>query len=656
MSADSALNIPKSPESTRNPPTRRRIFVRPAWTLIFIICFFFLPEFIRAERVSTWEWEGVSRVVAIGDIHGSSDKLLQLLQGTGLVNEELSWTGGQAHLVMCGDLVHRGPGDRAVLDLIIRLQGEAEAKGGRVHVTLGNHEVLTLVRDLRYVHEKSYADYLPEEKEEDRKKAWEWFKEARSEKGLSEAELLAAFEETYPAGFFGRLLAFAPQGQYGEWLLARPAVIKINGIVFVHGGLTKETAAGGLTDINGGVQSSLTRFIENREVIEPLVQGPATFEKTYEVVAAILKGTYPGRINRKAADAAKALVDLLDSPILSSEGPLWYRGNSLENEQVERATQVVPVLDGLKAKTLVVGHTPTGGGRITSRFNERLYRTDVGMVYGRNPFCLIFEGDKVATFNPATRTLEPPVPENPQGQEWSRIEEQLSDQQMESFLRTAEVKGVKEVTIRDRTISLVELKGKGLHLRAIFGAGEEKAPRGQKETDVRLRSYKHELAAYWLDRKMGFHLVPVAVSRNVGGKSGVLEIWLEAAVDKPWIEEQRMIERIVEELKEEVNKAWVFSALIDVEPRLDEAIMVIPEERRVVLSGNSKSFSHFPEIQKRFLPYVRGLRDPALELALRSLDGEELSAGLKDLLSDGQIRALLQRRDRILELMDQEEK
>jgi hypothetical protein len=117
-----------------------------------------------------------------------------------------------------------------------------------------------------------------------------------------------------------------------------------------------------------------------------------------------------------------------------------------------------------------------------------------------------------------------------------------------------------------------------------------------------------------------------------------------------------MLERIVEELKEEVNKAWVFSALIDVEPRLDEAIMVIPEERRVVLSGNSKSFSHFPEIQERFLPYLRGLRDPALELAWRSLDREELSAGLKDYLSDGQISALLKRRDRILELMDEEGK
>jgi hypothetical protein len=475
-------------------------------------------------------------------------------------------------------------------------------------------------------------------------------------RSLGEDELLAAFEEAYPRGFFGRLRAFAPQGHYGEWLLARPAVIKINGIVFVHGGLTREAAAGGLADINSRVQASLTRFFEYYRIIEPLVQGPSTFEKTYEVVAAIYKGTYPGRINKKAADAAKALVDLLDSAILSSEGPLWYRGNSLENEQVERANQIIPVLDELEAITLVVGHTPTGGGRITSRFNERLYRTDVGIVYGRNPFCLVFEGDEAATFNPATQTLESPFPENPQGQEWSRIEEQLSDQQLEEFLSTAEVKGVKEIAIRGLTVSLVELKGKGLHLRAFFGSGEEKAPRGKKESDVRLRRSRHEIAAYWLDRRLGFRLVPVAIPRKIGGKPGFLEIWMEAAIDKPWIEEQSMLEHIMEELKEEVDKAWVFSALIDVEPRLDEAIMVIPEERRVVLADNTKSFSHFPEIQERFLPYLRGLQDPALELALRSLDREELSAGLKDYLSDGEIDALLKRRDRILELMDQDGK
>lgn len=112
-----------------------------------------------------------------------------------------------------------------------------------------------------------------------------------------------------------------------------------------------------------------------------------------------------------------------------------------------------------------------------------------------------------------------------------------------------------------------------------------------------------------------------------------------------------MLELILEELEEEVQEAWIFSALIDVEPRLEEAIMVIPEERRIVLSDNSRSFSHSPEIQERFLPYLRGPVRPPLELALKSLDREELSGLLSDCLSDGQIDALLGRRDRILEIL-----
>jgi len=37
-----------------------------------------------AAQVSKWEWDGVDRIVAIGDVHASYDKFLALLRGTGL--------------------------------------------------------------------------------------------------------------------------------------------------------------------------------------------------------------------------------------------------------------------------------------------------------------------------------------------------------------------------------------------------------------------------------------------------------------------------------------------------------------------------------------------------------------------------------------------
>jgi hypothetical protein len=83
--------------------------------------------------------------VAIGDVHGALDEFVVVLRGVELVDEELNWIGGRTHLVSLGDLVDRGDYGRQVMDLVMRLQAEAEAAGGAVHIVLGNHEVMNLV-------------------------------------------------------------------------------------------------------------------------------------------------------------------------------------------------------------------------------------------------------------------------------------------------------------------------------------------------------------------------------------------------------------------------------------------------------------------------------------------------------------------------------
>ena len=61
------------------------------------------------------------------------------------------WAAGRAHVVSLGDLLDRGADSRKVMDLLMRLQGEAAAAGGQLHVVLGNHEAMNLLGDLRYV-------------------------------------------------------------------------------------------------------------------------------------------------------------------------------------------------------------------------------------------------------------------------------------------------------------------------------------------------------------------------------------------------------------------------------------------------------------------------------------------------------------------------
>ena len=179
---------------------------------------------------SQWEWSGVGRIVAVGDVHGRHDQLTSILQGAGLVDDQLRWTGEKDHLVLCGDLVDRGPDDRAIMDLARRLQGEAESAGGRVHVVLGNHEVMNLARDFRYVRPQGYASFAPAERSGDRRKAWRAYEKALSGKGVETGQLRAAFDEKYPPGFFARRRAFTAKGDYGSWLLEQPSVIKVNGI------------------------------------------------------------------------------------------------------------------------------------------------------------------------------------------------------------------------------------------------------------------------------------------------------------------------------------------------------------------------------------------------------------------------------------------
>jgi len=624
---------------------RRRIFT----ALILGLALLSATQLGQAERISQWEWKGIDRVVAIGDVHGSYDDLVRLLRGTGLVDDGLAWTGGTAHLVMTGDLVDRGHDDRKVMELVMRLQGEAPAAGGQVHALLGNHDVMVLNRDLRYVDRKSYAAFAPDEDPAERDKAWKRYATEYSATGVRSANLKAAFDDTYPPGYFAYLKMLDLDGPYGAWALTRPVIIKINGIVFVHGGLTEDVAAQGLEEINRGMHENIADLVKAAKILDPLVKGLPTYEEIAKVAHAIDEGAFVGGRSRQQDQAGKKYIEAFHSRLMATDGPVWYRGNSLDNERLERG-RIDSVLSTLQANSLVVGHTPTADGLVTSRFNTRLYRADVGMGYGRQPYCCEFKGNEAKAFNPQTMAYQSPSPEKPQGQQWSNIHAEATDRQLEEFLRTAKVGTITHGKIQDRPIDLVELEQNGLKLRALFMSIDEKPPGGKKEAEVRLRKYKHEAAAYWLDRRLKLNMVPVTVIRKIEGQPGLFQILIESAVDRVWAEEHNLFEKGREELREQIDKAWVLEALLDVEKRIKEGQMALIEERRIMLAGSTLAFSYFPEIQKETLPHIRCPINPSLENELRTLNREELKANLKDYLSDGQIDALLKRRDKILEL------
>lgn len=82
-------------------------------------------------------------VWAVSDVHGHLDDLVAGLREVGLVDGDGAWSGAEAELWVLGDLLDRGPDGLAVVGFLRNLQRQAPA---RVHVLLGNHEVLTLAK------------------------------------------------------------------------------------------------------------------------------------------------------------------------------------------------------------------------------------------------------------------------------------------------------------------------------------------------------------------------------------------------------------------------------------------------------------------------------------------------------------------------------
>jgi hypothetical protein len=92
------------------------------------------------------ELDPAGPVYAVSDVHSGYDRLVALLARHGLLKgapvtpEAVEWTGGGATLIVAGDLFDKGPAGLQVVDLLRALQDGAARAGGRVVVTLGNHE------------------------------------------------------------------------------------------------------------------------------------------------------------------------------------------------------------------------------------------------------------------------------------------------------------------------------------------------------------------------------------------------------------------------------------------------------------------------------------------------------------------------------------
>lgn len=331
------------------------------------------------------------RLIAIGDVHGDFDNFCLILRRAGLADDQNHWTGGSAIFVQTGDLIDRGPKSRDVMDMMMRLEEEASKVGGRVIPLLGNHEVMNILGDLRYVPPQSYAAFADADSEKRREAAYQqyasWYSSrAKFLPALKQPVFPATKEEwmaKHPPGFLEYRDAFGPNGNYGRWIRLHATIANLGGDLFVHGGISSSTSSLSLDQINSTVTKELADFdkakqdLVSRNVILP-------FFTLQEVVVAAQGALLAERATGKSPDASYSnlltrMLAVNSWLCMSDDGPLWFRGYDQWNEE-QGTPQIEKILAAYHAEHIVVAHTVQKVGHIRSRFGGRVFLIDTGML------------------------------------------------------------------------------------------------------------------------------------------------------------------------------------------------------------------------------------------------------------------------------------
>jgi hypothetical protein len=237
----------------------------------------------------------------VADTHGEYEILVELLQKHRIVDSSLRWSFRRGHLVFLGDVFDRGPNQTEILWLIYKLEVEAAKSGGGVHMVLGNHESMVLNGDVRYLNSK----YLQ----------------------TAQTLAVASYSEL-----------FGPRTVLGQWLRAKPAVLKLNDLLCLHGGISRDVIERklGLREINSIVRDALNKV----PTPTPVLQEQTQF-------------------------------------VMGQLGPMWYRGYFADQKDFPTATaaDVDSILHHFGVSRILVGHTivPT----VTSLYGGKVIAVQV---------------------------------------------------------------------------------------------------------------------------------------------------------------------------------------------------------------------------------------------------------------------------------------
>lgn len=340
-------------------PTRLERIIRTALLALAVLISIAAPAAATAAQ----------RIIAVGDLHGDYGAWQDIAKGAGLIDAKGHWSAATTILVQMGDITDREPDSLKIIRSLQQLQREAPGKGGKVYIILGNHEAMNLLGDNRYTTPGEYAAFADSHSAQRRDRVYEANRvklEAAyraQNPAITPDQVRAQWMADHPLGWVEHRLAWSPQGELGKWATGNPAILKIGGTLFVHGGISAEYAGQSIEAVNASV-----------------------------------------------AKAMAAADDSPDSVLSDPLGPLWYRGlvTADADAQAKRTAMKPPpvartaeqeldlVLAAYKAERLVVAHTPSIKG-IQIGYGGRLADIDTGnsRYYGGPLSWLEIDGGKM---------------------------------------------------------------------------------------------------------------------------------------------------------------------------------------------------------------------------------------------------------------------
>ena len=567
-------------------------------------------------------WENIEKIIAVGDIHGDYNNFVKILKSAGLVDEQLKWTGGKCHFVQTGDLLDRGDHPKKVMDLLKRLQKEALQAGGRIHLLLGNHEEMNITgivfRHPEYVSPKQFASFLPEDfrlrMESDFRQQLRNVSDSgtNSDDSLIDSYFDTKWKKLMESENIQRIYVENFNREYGRWLLEQNIAIKINGIIFSHGGISEKYSTWPLEKINDVLMEELNVY----------------------------------RLAHKRGIVPKIKREILYMP----DSPLWNRDFALKDERSYNRV-VNKILKNLDAKHMVIAHTPPGSPVIPenqkdeiafrTRFDKKIWMIDTGIAeyyYGILSYLSIDKGKFYMTeWREEEYAEDMPFTPSPVD-----IKKQ-NREDVEYYLNNAATINVVKGAVPGRTAAWkIDLDDGEIKRRAMFKVVDDTRPTLLPD------SYKYELAAYAFDKLIGFKKIPPTIMREIEGTEGSLQIRIENCFGLDEKIQNNIAPPDPQAFANALEEINVFENLIYSEREELDDILIHEETWDIFRVDFSEAFAPISQLIPR-QPITRCSK--TMFDNLQELTGRLIKARLGDYLNEEELAALISRKDLIIKTL-----